>query len=364
MYKIKEDIVAIAPGVTIKDELEFLGMTQSEFSERMGFSEKHISKMINGEAVITPETAIKLEMVLGITSSFWNNLESEYREQLFKIEELENLVEEIEYINNFPVREILKKGWITLQKKYSDSDLVIAFRKYFGVANMKSLENIEKQVLNLDYKRNDEKEFCPFSMLTWIKQGEVLFRAMEIEMFNEALLKQNTEKLKKLSQKNSENTVIEIKNILKDCGVGLILLDHLPKTYVSGVTKWMGDKAMVIISSKGKKIDVFWFNLFHELGHILKHGKKKIYINDELEIGNEVQEKEADEFSKNSLISLKEYRKIVQNISELNLTEEYLLKKSSELEIHPSIIVGRLQYDKLIPYNSKFSKLRENMRGI
>ncbi|MGL5125807.1 MAG: HigA family addiction module antitoxin, partial [Fusobacteriaceae bacterium] len=345
MYKIKEDIVAIAPGVTIKDELDFLGMTQSEFSERMAFSEKHISKIINGEAVITPETAIKLEMVLGISSSFWNNLESEYREQLFKIEELENLTEEIDYITNFPVKEILKKGWITLQKKYLDSELVIAFRKYFGVANMKSLENVEKQVLSLSYRRNDEKEFCPFSMLTWIKQGEVQFRDIEIDSFNESLLKKNIVRLRKLSQNNNENIIIEVKNMLKECGVGLILLDHLPKTYVSGVTKWMGDKVMVIISSKGKKLDIFWFNLFHELGHILKHGKKKIYINDELEIGNESQEKEADEFSKNSLIPLKEYKKIIQNMREINLSEEYLLKISSELEIHPSIIVGRLQHD-------------------
>ena len=229
---------------------------------------------------------------------------------------------------------------------------------------MKSLENVEKQVLKLSYRRNDEKEFCAFSMLTWIKQGEVLFRDMEVESFNESLLKQNIDRLKKLSRNNNENTITEVKSILKDCGIGLILLDHLPKTYVSGVTKWMGDKVMVIVSSKGKKLDIFWFNLFHELGHILKHGKKRIYINDELEIGNEVQEKEADEFSKNSLIPLKEYRKIIKDMRGLNLTEEYLLKKSSELEIHPSIIVGRLQYEEVIPYNSKFSKLREAMKGI
>lgn len=364
MYKIKEDIVAIAPGVTIKDELEFLSMTQAEFSERMGFSEKHISKIINGEAVITPETAVKLEMVLGISSSFWNNLESEYREQLFKIEELERLAQEIQYINKFPMKEVLKKGWIKLQKNYSDSDLVIAFRKYFGVANMQALQNVEREVLNLAYRRNDEKEFCPFSMLTWIKQGEILFRDMDVETFDENRLKSNLENLKKLSQKNSEETIFEIKNILKNCGVGLVILDHLPKTYVSGVTKWMGDKVMVILSSKGKKIDIFWFNLFHELGHILKHGKKKIYINDELEIGNEAQEKEADEFSKNFLIPLKEYKKILQDAEGSKLTEEFFLKKAKELEVHPSILVGRLQYDKILSYNSKFSKLRENMSGI
>ena len=88
--KIKENIIAIPPGITIKEELDFLEMTQSEFAERMGFSDNHISKIINGDANITPETALKLEIILNIPSIFWNNLEAEYREQLFKIKELEN----------------------------------------------------------------------------------------------------------------------------------------------------------------------------------------------------------------------------------------------------------------------------------
>ena len=85
MYKIKENIIAIPPGITIKEELNFLEMTQSEFAERMCFSDKHISKIITGDAIITPEIALKLEIVLNIPSTFWNNLEAEYRKQLLMV---------------------------------------------------------------------------------------------------------------------------------------------------------------------------------------------------------------------------------------------------------------------------------------
>lgn len=110
MFKIKENLIAIPPCITIKEELNFLEMTQSEFAKRMGFSDKHINKITTSDAIITPETALKLETVLNIPSTFWNNLEAEYREQLVKIEELENLSQKASYLNNFSMKDIIKKG--------------------------------------------------------------------------------------------------------------------------------------------------------------------------------------------------------------------------------------------------------------
>ena len=72
--------MAVPPGETIKEQLEEREMTQKEFAHRMDLSEKHISKLLNGEVHLTPEVAERLEMVLGIPSRFWNNLESIYRE--------------------------------------------------------------------------------------------------------------------------------------------------------------------------------------------------------------------------------------------------------------------------------------------
>lgn len=48
-------------------------------------SEKRISKLINGEVQLTPEVAVRLEVVLGIPAKFWNNLEAVYREKLIKV---------------------------------------------------------------------------------------------------------------------------------------------------------------------------------------------------------------------------------------------------------------------------------------
>lgn len=85
--------IATPPGATIKEQLVERGMSQKEFAARMEMSEKHISRLINGEVQLTPETAIKLEMVLGIPDMFWNNLEALYRSKIIKVEN-ENAMDE------------------------------------------------------------------------------------------------------------------------------------------------------------------------------------------------------------------------------------------------------------------------------
>ena len=75
-------IIATPPGATIKEQLVDRGMNQKEFSERMGMSEKHISRLINGEVQLTPDMAVRLEMVLGVPAQFWTKLESIYRDKI------------------------------------------------------------------------------------------------------------------------------------------------------------------------------------------------------------------------------------------------------------------------------------------
>lgn len=77
--------IATPPGAAIKEQLDDRGMTQKEFARQMGISEEHISKLINGEVHLTPEMAEKLEMVLGVSASFWNKLEAIYQENLAKV---------------------------------------------------------------------------------------------------------------------------------------------------------------------------------------------------------------------------------------------------------------------------------------
>ncbi len=91
--------IATPPGATIKEQIVDRGMSQKEFAARMDMSEKHISKLINGEVLLTSEMAMRLEMVLGLPAHFWNNLESIYREKLQLIQEENEMDASIEIAN-------------------------------------------------------------------------------------------------------------------------------------------------------------------------------------------------------------------------------------------------------------------------
>ena len=77
----------------------------------MGMSEKHISKLINGEVQLTPDVAVRLEMVLGVPAKFWNKLEATYREKLVKAN-AENDMDVDKELAKPPYREMSKNDWV------------------------------------------------------------------------------------------------------------------------------------------------------------------------------------------------------------------------------------------------------------
>ena len=118
--------IATPPGATIKEQLQDRGMSQKEFSIRMNLSEKHISRLINGEVQLTPDVAIRLETVLGVPASFWNNLEAIYREKLIKAEAENSMDHDLELAKQFPYAELAKLGWVPESKNPKERVLHVA----------------------------------------------------------------------------------------------------------------------------------------------------------------------------------------------------------------------------------------------
>ena len=136
---------------------------------------------------------------------------------------------------------------------------------------------------------------------------------------------------------------------MKECGIALIFEPHLPNTYVNGVSyKLNCDKAIIMLSDRGKKDDILWFTLFHEIAHLIKHSKKEVFIDLEDSETNDI-EFEADEFAKNILIPDRIYNEFVK--SNVFYNENIIKDFSKKNNISTGIIVGRLQKDGIIGWN-------------
>lgn len=64
------------PGEMILEEfLKPLGMTQTEFAQRIGVAWTRANQIINGKRAVTPDTALRLEKLLGMPADFWLTLQ-------------------------------------------------------------------------------------------------------------------------------------------------------------------------------------------------------------------------------------------------------------------------------------------------
>ena len=58
--------------------LKPLGITQSEFAIRLGVSFPRLNEVIRGKRSVTPDTALRLARVVGMSADFWLGLQQDW----------------------------------------------------------------------------------------------------------------------------------------------------------------------------------------------------------------------------------------------------------------------------------------------
>ena len=67
------------PGEMLRTEfLEPIGMTQVELARRIGVSYPRVNEIIRGKRGITPDTALRLARLLGMSADFWLGLQQDW----------------------------------------------------------------------------------------------------------------------------------------------------------------------------------------------------------------------------------------------------------------------------------------------
>lgn len=67
------------PGEMLLEEfLKPLGISQSAFAIRLGVSFPRLNEIIRGKRSVTPDTALRLERVLGMSADFWLGLQQDW----------------------------------------------------------------------------------------------------------------------------------------------------------------------------------------------------------------------------------------------------------------------------------------------
>ena len=335
----------IHPGEILGEALQARSISQTELASRCGLSDKHVSQIINGKASITSETALMFEQVLGVHASLWMNLESNHRLHLARREELRRLTSYKEWASRFPIQALAKRGWIPA--RCSDEDRVRTLFQFFGVTSPEAWEKQYKK-LAVAYRKSPAYTSSWESVVAWLRIGVLEATSAATPSFDKARFQQALDEIRDLTQRSASVFEARMKELCSGAGVALVFVPELPKTRLSGATRWIAsDKALIMQSLRYRKDDHFWFTFFHEAAHVLLHGKRSIFI-DGISMSDSEEEQQADSFAANHLIPSKSYASLIRSGPPSSIEVVALAKK---LGIAPGIVVGRLQHDKVIPFS-------------
>lgn len=341
--------IAIHPGVTLEETIGALNMSQKELAERTGLAPKTINEIIKGKNPITPETAIKFERVFGVSARFWNNLERNYQETLARIRDEERLKKEIKIAERFLCyKEMAKLGWVNKKKDIKEKTEILM--NFFGVDSLKYVSEIQEIAFRKSYGKNIQKE----ALAAWLRKGEIKASGIETENYDKRKVKEIIPEIRKIISSYPDNFTNFEKKLIELCaksGIAVVFIPHLKKTFVNGATRWLNpNKALMQLSFRYKCSDILWFTFFHELGHIVLHGKKEEFI--EFEPGKtksekEKKEDEADEYAKNTLIPIKDYNQFTKMGI---FSEKNIIAFANEIGISSGIVAGRLAHENYVKW--------------
>jgi HTH-type transcriptional regulator/antitoxin HigA len=214
----------------------------------------------------------------------------------------------LDWLSNLPIRQLqdaghLPAGRLTQSFKASLIEPALCF---FGIASPEGWHGQYDRVQAAFHRANPAKQTDNAAITAWLRLGEL----------------QALKALKALK------------------GVVLAFVPPFPRTHVSGVARWLGDRPLIQLSLLGKWNDVFWFSFFHEMAHILKHPKKAVFLDDASSgsAAESKEEKEADQFAADVLIPSADRKRLGQ----IELTVTGVRKFAKEVDIHPGIVTGCL----------------------
>ena len=76
--RLPTELPPTAPGEMLLEEfLKPLGISQSAFAVRLGVSFPRLNEIIRGKRAVTPDTALRLARVTGMSADFWLGLQSD-----------------------------------------------------------------------------------------------------------------------------------------------------------------------------------------------------------------------------------------------------------------------------------------------
>lgn len=341
----------IHPGETLAGVIEEHGLTQSRLASLMGRPTQVINEIVRGKKNITPETATGLERVFDVPATFWISLQSRHDITLAKCAERAKWQQQFPLLKDFRANELMKRGWIP---RVNDKAMQVKeLCKFLGVASLE----VHAATLPASFRITGGERYSDRTLAVWLRRGELLALQAELPAFDPTRFRAILDEIRALTVDTPDDFDDQMTQLCASAGVALVFVQELPKVGANGVTRWLHrGNPLIQLNLKWKWADIFWFTFFHGAGHVLQPKRHDVMHYGKRQSTDTRYEDAASQFATDILIPPTQWKHICGELI-IYSTSQRVRELAHEAQVHPGIVVGRLQHERRIRY-SEMNDLR------
>lgn len=334
-------------GEFLADELEERGWSQADFAEILGRPAQFVSEIISGKKEITRDSAVQIGAALGTSAEFWLNLQDAYflwkkSQDTHARHNLDDVRTRAQIWSLAPVSQLVKRGFIHSKDAPGQAAEVL---QLFGKSHFE-----DPTSTRFVARRSNTDEKVTVLQESWAACVRASAALLEVSAYSPESLQRLAETL--AARTKDPKNFAELQQLFSDVGVKLVYVESFPGSKLDGCALMVDGHPAIGLSGRGKRLDKIFFTLLHEVAHILLghlSDDEKIILDDLSSESNSIED-EADQLAGLLAISAP-LDDVPQRIS-----AEWVKAKANELNIHPIVLIGRLQRDSLLSWKSALTR--------
>lgn len=324
----------------LKDYLEFNNITNKDFANRIGITQKHLIEILSGESDISLNIAGKISMVTDIPLDYILKIEEDYKvEKRIEFFLLKENIKLSNYLKHFEYKDLEKMNYIKYTDRNDKTEILKDILKFLRVYDPQKIYDLETD--NVYFKSNNDKREL---LLLWLEKCYKESLMQNVGKYNKDNIKLLVEYIQECAKKNIFNEK-DLISTFNENGIYLVIQEDLPNSKIRGAFKVNKDAPAIYLTLKHKRIADVYFALLHELAHCksdFNKAKANTLISTDIE--EDTIEKKADKQAYDWMVDEVYYNNVVKD-KKYNIEEEKKYPKA--------FVIYRLAMDKKIKFSSE-----------
>ena len=335
------------PGDFLREEIEARGWTQEQFAEILGRPIQTVNQILGAKKRITPETAVEIGEALGTSPTVWLNLENQYRLQ--RIAPKKDVSRRARIAEVYPYSEAAKLGWVASTNDPDEREAEVCRALRIG-----SIEETPR--CRIAARKSDGYRGVSIKQRAWAFRCLELAERMKCPDFDADAFRETVSRENCAALTLTSDGLRQVGRFLLGTGVRLLIVPAIKGSKIDGAAFWLDEKRPAIaLTARLDRVDNLWFTLFHEMVHVLQGYRASGRLDIDLFAQNPEElpkhEKEANDRATALLIPTRTYADFTHGFSETRIRAV-----AEECGVHPSIVLGRLQFEGHVSFKSVLSR--------